>query len=148
MYLKDCGISCAIAHFVHCNSNIMWIHHISGSKCHYIIYLTVPHASLGCDPRSNPVYSSKVMSVLVWIVWLGRDLIVYSEVLCFQVTLALLGSAVSGLDVNCVRQSNNTAAKNKSNLFAVLKNLNSKMDNTCRRRTQKNRRNLSIYVSH
>lgn len=54
-------------------NNIMWIHCISGSKCHYIIYLTVPHACLGRDPWRDSMYSSEGTSVLVrnaWLIWL------------------------------------------------------------------------------
>lgn len=54
-------------------NNILWIHCISGSKCHYIIYLTVPHACLGRDPWRDSMYSSKGKPVLVrnaWLIWL------------------------------------------------------------------------------
>lgn len=37
------------------------------------------------------MYSSKVMSVLDWVLRPGQDFIVYSEVHCFQVTVALMG---------------------------------------------------------
>lgn len=72
------------------------------------------------------------------------DLIVYSEVLCFQVTLALMGIIVSSLDVYCRRQRNKTAAKNKSKIFAD----HQKPDKNCRLRTQKNRGILFVYVPH
>lgn len=85
-----------IAHYVHC-WNVFNIQPIM--SCEFIISqvrnVIIPYTSqchmLLCSEKPR-MYSSKVIYVLDWILWLCQDLIVYSEVLWFQVTLALMGS--------------------------------------------------------
>lgn len=85
----------------------------------------IPHSAAGllwdATLKARDVQQYKATSVLDWLVWLGRDLIVYSGVLCFQVTLALMGVIRSGLDVYCSRWSNRVSAKRWKVFFPNLK---------------------------
>lgn len=66
-----------------------------------ITYTSQCHMLLWSATLKSMMYSSKLMSVLDEI---SQDLIVYSEVLCFQVTLALTGS-LSGCEAGVETES-------------------------------------------
>lgn len=122
-------------------NNIMWIHCISGYKCHYIIYLTVPHACLGRDPWRDSMYSSEGTSVLVrnaWLIWLFTV-----KCFAFKWPWPWWGSLL--VVWMCTVGGSGTKLQQRTNQKSLQ---NQKPDKNCRLRTQKNRGILFVYVPH